>query len=136
MRLYLIKRKTDGAFLRKVEGHYSAHVGQDKNAWSETPAYMLRTPDGVAANLRKLCSTPYYDPDLPRRWKELQWKNFDGSKLDQFEVICMDVDIVSMTAMPAKDFAQIEAIETIPLTRRERGGAKPVKERQCRLNAS
>ena len=123
MRLFMIKRRADKAFLRKVEGHYSAHTGQDKNAWSETPAYMLRTADGVAANLRKLCSVPYYDPDDPARWKELQWKDFDAGKLDLFEVVCMDVDVISMTATPAKEFAQVEAIENIPLTRREREAA-------------
>lgn len=124
MRLFMIKRKSDKAFLRKVEGHYSAHRGQDKNAWSETPAYMLRTADGVAANLRKLCSTPYYPEEAGTRFRaELEWKDFDAAKLDDFEVVCMDVDVISMTATPARDFAQIEAIETIPLTRSERWAA-------------
>ena len=121
MRLFLIKRRSDGAFLRKIEGHYSAHVEQDKNAWSDSPAYMLRTPDGIAANLRKLCSVPYYPAtDEPWFFHELQWKDFDAAKLDLFDVICMDVDIVNMTATPAAEFAQVEAIERVPLTRRER----------------
>ena len=120
MRLYLIKRKADKAWLRKIEGHYSAHRGQDKNAWSEIPAYMLRTPDGVAANLRKLCSTPYYPTEDVRFGQELQWKDFDASMLDLFEVVCMDVNVISMTATPAKEFAQVEAIESVPLTRLER----------------
>lgn len=123
MRLFMIKRRSDKWFLRKVEGHYSAHVGQDKNAWSETPAYMLRTADGVAANLRKLCSVPYYEDESPRIVQELQWKDFDASKLDLFEVVCMDVDVISMSATPAKEFAQVEAIENIPLTRKERWAA-------------
>lgn len=126
MRLFLIKRKSDGAFLRKIEGHYSAHVRQDKNAWSETPAYMLRTPDGIAANLRKLCSTPYYPTDESRWYfNELQWKDFDASRLDLYDVISMDVDIVNMTVTPAQEFAQVEAIENTPLTRRERLAAQP-----------
>ena len=37
-----------------------------------------------------------------------------------FEVVCMDFDVISMKAMPAKDFAQTEAIANIPLTRSER----------------
>lgn len=118
MRLFIIRRKADGMYLRKIAGHYSAYRGQDKNAWSEIPAYMLRTPDGVAANLRKLCSVPYYEDS--RSWTELQWRNFDATKLKLFEVICMDVDVISMTATPAYEFAQIEAIENIPLTRKER----------------
>jgi hypothetical protein len=118
MKLYLIKRTSDGAFLRKIEGHYSAHTGQDKNAWSETPAYMLRTPDGIAKNLRKLCSTPFYPKG---DWsKELCWKDFDADRLSQFEIVCMDVDIVSMTATPATAFAQVSAIEAAPITRAER----------------
>ena len=122
MRLYLIKRKSDGMFLRKVEGHYSAHVGQDKNAWSGSPAYMLRTADGVAMNLRKLCSEPYTRRD---RWGfgQIEWRNFDADKLSLFEVVVMDVDIISMTATPAEHFAQVEAIESIPLTRAERNAA-------------
>lgn len=118
MRLFMIKRKADKQFLRKVEGHYSAHTGQDKNAWSETPAYLLRTPDGVAANLRKLCSVPYYPGG---KWSNgIEWRDFDANKLDLFEVVCMDVDVISMTAMPAREFAQPEAIEKVPLTRKER----------------
>jgi hypothetical protein len=82
---------------------------------------MLRTADGVAMNLRKLCSTPYWPSG---RWgSELGWKDFDSTKLALFEVVCMDVDVVSMKAVPATEFAQIEAVENIPLTRAERNAA-------------
>lgn len=121
MRLFIIKRISDGTFLRSVEAHYSAHRKQDKSAWSNTPQMMLRTADGVAMNLRKLCSTPYWPSGT---WgSELGWKDFDSAKLALFEVVCMDVDIVSMKAMPATEFAQVEAVENIPLTRAERRAA-------------
>ncbi len=122
MRLYLIRRVSDAKFLRKIEGHYSAHTGQDKNCWSDIPAYMLRTPDGVAANLRKLCSTPYYEGDYVNYGRELQWKDFDANKMGDLEIVCMNVDIVSMIATPAKEFIQIDAVENYPLTRLERQG--------------
>ena len=121
MRLYLIKRKADGAFLRTLDVHYSLHSGQDKTAWSDSPQMMLKTPDGVAGNLRKLCSTPFYQGEWPHR--EVGWKDFDSEKLKLFEVVCMDVDVISMTATPATEFAQIEAIENTPLTRSERMAA-------------
>lgn len=117
MRLYMIRRKTDALFLRKIEGHYSRHVGQDKNAWSETPAYLLRTADGVAMNLRKLCSVPR------GKGYEIDWQDFDARKLSLYEVICIDVNVIEMRAVAATDFAQPEAIASIPLTKDERAAA-------------
>lgn len=125
MRLYTIKRVSDGMYLRKIEGHYSRHVGQDKNAWSLTPAYMLRTPDGVAMNLRKLCSVPCY-PEAQRPFcSEIEWRDFDPDRLSEFEVVVMEVDVVSSKTMPAADFAQIDKIASIPLTRTERLRSEP-----------
>lgn len=123
MRLYLIKRKADKAFLRTIEAHYSLHTGQDKTAWSDKPQMMLRTPDGVAGNLRKLCSEPYWQSGKTfagHESREIGWRNFDARKLELYEVVCMDVDVISMTATPATDFAQVEAIESVPLNRFER----------------
>lgn len=121
MRLYFIRRKSDGMFLRKIEGHYSDHVGQDRNAWSDKPAYILRTPEGVLANLRKLCSTPYYPKLEPgQRFNELQWKDFDPQKLYDLEVVSADIKIIAMDVTPAMDFSQIKAIENVPLTKMER----------------
>lgn len=121
MRLYLIKRKRDGKFLRNVEAYYSNHTGEDKSAWSNKPAMMLRTADGVAGNLRKLCSESYFHGEYP--WQEMRWRNFDKSKLELFEVVCMDVDVISMTATPATDFARPDQIENIPLSKSERRAA-------------
>ncbi len=123
MRLYLIKRKADGAFLRTLEAHYSLHSGLDKTAWSEKPQMMLRTPEGVAGNLRKLCSTPYWQyakTSAGFEYREIGWTNFDAEKLELYEVVCMDVDVISMKATPAKEFAQVSAIENVPLNRMER----------------
>lgn len=122
MRLYLIKRKADGSYLRALETHYSLHTGQDKTAWSDTPQYMLRTADGVAKNLRKLCSEPYwtrYEGFI----REIGWRNFDPEKLKLFEIVVMDVDVISMKATPAEHFAQVEKISNIPLTKEERSAA-------------
>ena len=121
MILYMIRRKLDGFYLRKVEGHYSAHRGVDKNCWSQTPAYMLRTPDGVAANLRKLCSTPYYpDPDSRRFWQELEWKDFREEDLALYLVEKAYVIRTKIKLVPAVEFAQAKVIANIPLTRKER----------------
>ena len=127
MRLYMIKRKCDGLFYVNINGHYSIHTGKSEQHWSDKGRF-FRTPDGVAGNLRKLCSTPYWDTTRPdglspniSEWKELGWKDFNAVLLDQYEVVMMDVDIIAMTATPAIEFAQIEAIETTPLTRAERG---------------
>ncbi len=126
MRLYMIKRKADGKFYVNINGHYSTHTGKSEQHWSDKGRF-LRTPDGVAGNLRKLCSTPFYDKTRPeglspniRDWSELAWRDFDAEKLSQYEVVMMDVDVISMTATPATEFAQIEAIENAPLTRAER----------------
>lgn len=121
----MIKRVSDGMYLRKIEGHYSRHTGQDKNAWSVTPAYMLRTPDGVAMNLRKLCSRPCYYEDQDRNGfcREIDWRDFDAAKLEQFEVVVMQVNVVDTHTVPAADFAQIDKIASIPLTRAERDAA-------------
>jgi hypothetical protein len=130
MRLYMIKRKDDGLFYVNINGHYSVKAGKSGQQWSDKGRF-FRTPDGVAGNLRKLCSEPYFDTTRPdglckniTNWSELAWRNFDPSKLDAYEVVMMDVDIISMTATPARDFfSQDEAIAAIPLSRRERQAA-------------
>jgi len=125
MRLYMIKR-VDGTFFVNINGYYSIRTGKNEVHWSDKGRF-FRTPDGVAGNLRKLCSEPYYDTTRPdglspriKNWSELSWRNFDPSKLASYEVVMMDVDVISMTATPAADFAQVDAIESTPLNRRER----------------
>ena len=125
MRLYMIKR-TDGMFFVNINGYYSIRTGKSEQHWSDKGRF-FRTPDGVAGNLRKLCSEPYYDTTRPEglsknitNWCELSWRNFEPLKLISYEVVMMDVDIISMTATPAVEFVQIESIENSPLSRRER----------------
>lgn len=129
MRLYSIKRKSDGKFYISAMGHYSVHTGEPQYNFGNKPSQFLKTPDGVAGNLRKLCSEPYFDKTRPNglspnitNWSELSWRNFDASKLELYEVVMMDVDVISMTATPASEFVQISKIESSPLTRRERIG--------------
>lgn len=131
MRIYLIKRKSDKKFFVSINGHWALCSGHDGEYWSEKPQSFLKTPDGVAGNLRKLCSEPYWSykapatahPRVADNWRELAWKNFDATKLNQFEIVIMDVDVVSMKATPATEFIQIEHIENAPLTRAERRAA-------------
>jgi len=127
MRLYAIRRKSDGKFYVSAMGGYAIHTGKPQYQFATKPSQFLRTPDGVAGNLRKLCSDPYYDTTPPiglsnriTNWRELAWRNFDASKLDLYEVVITDVDIISTTATPAAEFVQLSAIADIPLTRRER----------------
>ncbi len=129
MRLYLIKRVSDGKFFVNINGHWMlANPNVDGTYWSDKPQTFLKTPEGVAGNLRKLCSEPYYDTEAPEGicprvavgWKELSWKNFEESQLEAYEVVCMDVDVISMTATPALEFIQVEAIANRPLSRKER----------------
>lgn len=121
MRLYIIKRKSDKKFLRSLEAYWSVNTGQNKTAWSDKPQMLLRSPDGVAKNLRKLCSVPTLDRTV--KWPEIEWSDFDASKLELYEVVSMDVDVIAMTATPATSFAQIEKIESIPISRQERRAA-------------
>jgi hypothetical protein len=131
MRLYLIKRKSDGLFFGNINGAYIVNQGASRDSaeyWSAKPQCLLKTPDGVAANLRRLCSEPYWDTTPPPKvcsavaagWKELAWRNFDPSNLDLYEVVVLDVDLISVTATPAQDFVQTAAIASAPLTSRER----------------
>ena len=132
MRLYLIKRRSDCTFFVSVNGHWALHRGDiDGQCWSEKPQTFFKTPEGVAGNLRKLCSEPYWDkepppkvcPQVAANWRELAWHKFDDRKLKDFEVVTMDVDVLSMTATPATEFVQIDAIRSRPLSRRERRAA-------------
>lgn len=128
MRLHLIKRKSDKTFFVRIDAYCMLrNSGVDVEYWSEKPQTFLKTPDGVAGNLRKLCSEPYWDTTRPdglspriTNYREIGWRNFDASKLAQFEVVVMDVDVISMRATPATDFVQIDAIENHPLNRGER----------------
>lgn len=131
MRLYLIKRTSDGKFFGGVNGNYMLVSGADMDSasyWSHKPQMLLKTPDGVAANLRRLCSEPFWNTTPPKgvldriavNWRELAWHNFDAAKLDLYEIVCMDVDVISMTATPASEFIQPEAIASIPLSKADR----------------
>lgn len=128
MRLYTIKRKSDGKFYVSAMGYYAINTGNPQYQFASRPSQFLKTPDGVAGNLRKLCSEPYWEkrapagvsPSIAEKWNELAWRNFDASKLSLYEVVVLDVDVISMTATPAESFVQIEAIENAPLTKRER----------------
>ena len=128
MRLYLIKRRSDKKFYVGINGHYALNADVSGHQWSEKPGTFFRTPDGIARNLRKLCSEPYWNTTPPpkvcaavaARWKEVAWRKFDGRKLKKYEVVIMDVDVISMTATPATEFCQIEAIRSQPINKFER----------------
>jgi len=128
MRLFMIKRKIDRKFFVGINGHYMLHARVDGQSWSDRPGVFFRTPDGIAANLRRLCSEPYWDTEAPEGvsprvavgWCELGWRNFDESKLGPYEIVTMDVDILSMKAMPATEFVQMDTIRSIPLNTFER----------------
>ena len=85
-------------YLRSQEGWYSAHVGQDKTAWSPTPAYILRTVEGVRNNLIKLCSTP------KKVGLSLEWENPDLRKLKLYEVEVYEITIQERKLIPSTDF--------------------------------
>lgn len=132
MRLYLIKNKSDKKFFVSINGHWMmCNDKVDGQYWSEKPQTFLKTPEGVAGNLRKLCSKPYWSYEVPSGvcpavavgWKELAWGDFDDRKLEAYEVVIMDVDVISMKATPATEFVQIDAIKNQPLTRSERQAA-------------
>jgi len=115
MRLFLIKRKSDNKFFHGINGYYMLNADVDGESWSEKPGIFFRTPEGIAANLRRLCSEPYWCYDRPAglspriaNWRELGWRNFDEDKMALYEIVAMDVDILSMTATPATEFVQIE----------------------------
>lgn len=103
MKLYLIKRVSDGKF-------FTVFYGREPR-FSDKPGVMFRTPDGVASNLHRLCADPVSVRDR-FGFSQTDWINFDGRKLKSYAVVVMDVDIVSMTAVPATDFIQIDAIKT------------------------
>lgn len=135
MRLYLIKRMSDGLFFGNINGAYMVNQGVDRDSaeyWASKPQCLLKTPEVVAANLRRLCSEPYWDTTPPPGvcaavaavWKELAWRDFDPSKLDLYEIVVLDVDVISATATPAREFIQTEAVADAPLTRWERKNAK------------
>lgn len=111
MKLYLIKRVSDGLF-------FTVFYGREPR-FSDKPGVMFRTPDGVASNLHRLCAEPYSVRDS---WgfTQTDWKNFDGRKLKSYEIVVMDVDIISMTAVPATDFIQLDAIKTARKSRMDR----------------
>ncbi len=128
MRLYLIKRRDDGKFFVNINGHCMLYTGKDEQYWSDKSQRFFKTPEGVAGNLRKLCSKPYWDTVPPSgicnalksNYRDLAWRDFDKRGLDKYEVVVMDVNILSMTATPAVDFIQIDKIESQPLSSRER----------------
>ena len=131
MRLYFIKRNHDGKFFCGINGHYIlqggvAHeVGQ---SWAEEPQLFLKTADGIAKNLRRLCSIPYWHITPPAgvcagvayKWRELSWKDFDEKKLRLYSVVAMDVNVLSVTATPANEFIQIDAISGAKLSRADK----------------
>ncbi len=130
MRLYLIKRRSDGQFFVNING-YSMLVNPGRLKWAQQwsdKGRFMRTPDGVAGNLRKLCSEPYWNTNPPKGvckavtkgWKEVAWHKFEGRRLKAYEIVTMDVDILSMKATPATEFIQIDAIRSKPLNKFER----------------
>ena len=131
MRLFMIKRKSDRKFFVGINGYYMLHASVDGQSWSAKPGVFFRTPDGVAANLRRLCSEPYWQTEAPkgicpavaRGWREVGWRDFDESKLGAYDIVMMDVDILSMKATPATEFVQISAIRSVPLNTFERRAA-------------
>ena len=129
MRLYLIRRRSDGRFFVSINGFQKLirpHV--DAQYWSYRAQYFFKTADGVAGNLRKLCSAPYWNtkappgvaPQVAAGWGEVAWKDFDASKLERFEIVTTEVDILSTTTTLASKFIQIEAIANHPLNSFER----------------
>lgn len=128
MKLYLIKRKLDGKFFVNVNGSWAIHCGHDGQSWSHNSQRLFKTPEGVAGNLRKLCSEPYWHTEPPARvceaikrgWRELRWENFDARRLDQFDVVITEVNILSTRTTPAAEFIQLSAIENAPLCRADR----------------
>jgi len=128
MRLYMIQRKSDREFFVGVNGHYILASGKDGQTWTGKAGRFFRTPDGVAGNLRRLCSQPYWNfnpppgvcPAVANGWREVAWHDFDARKLDAYEVVTMEVDILSMKACPASEFVQIDAIQSAPLNKFER----------------
>ena len=132
MRLYCIRRKLDGKFFVSAQGHYSVASGREQHHFATKPSQFLRTPDGVAGNLRKLCSTPYWSNEAPegvhpaiaKGWKELAWTNFDPLKLELYEVVITSVSIFKAETVSADRFIQVESIMNAPLTARERRSGK------------
>lgn len=104
MNIYFIKRVSDGKFFVSTNGLGEVY-------FSASPSMFLKTPDGVAANLRRLCSD-FCETATPSGWLEKNWKNFDTSKLDLYQVVIIKIDILSMTAQPASEFVQPSAIKT------------------------
>ena len=121
MRLYLIKRHSDGLFFVNINGHWmltNPVKAGDGQYWSAKSQQMWKTPDGIVSNLRKLCSEPYWDITPPHGlsaalgpgWKKLAWYKFDKQKLKLYDVVIMDVDVLATIATPATEFVQIEKI--------------------------
>lgn len=118
MRLYTIRRKSDGKYLRKINGHYqlvSGRTREEANEWSVGIAYLLKTADGVRSNILKLCSEPYWDtkapdgvlPAIAKTWKAVGWRNFDRSLADLYEVVSMDVTVNSQDYLPCHHFLKV-----------------------------
>jgi hypothetical protein len=93
---------------------------------------LWRTPDGIIANLRKLCSKAYFDRTRPpglspniKVWAEVGWRDFDPARLSELEIVAFDVDVISAQSIPVADFTQMDAIQNAPLNRRERREEHP-----------
>jgi len=119
MKLYTIRRKSDGKFYITSHGHYAINTGKPQYEFATSPSHFLKTPDGVRGNLVKLCSEPYFCTIPPkgvcagvaRNWKELRWRNFDPAKLDLYEVMETYVALFSQTVLPANNFMKMEETE-------------------------
>lgn len=122
MKLYAIKRTEDGKY-------YTCWGGYCGPTFSSEPTFW-RTPDGVAVNLRKLCSEHYLGTAIFGTMKFKQtvnaWRNFDENKMKLYEVIVIEVDMVSMLAVPAVDFAQPEAVAAASIQHEEKLTGKEV----------
>lgn len=104
MKLYTIKRISDGKFFISTDGRGALYFSPSPTFW--------KTPESIWANLKRICSD--YAPikgwmGFPKK----DWANFDPEKIDLYEVIVMEVDLVNVTAIPAKEFVQVEKIREL-----------------------
>lgn len=87
---------------------YTGNDGSGKPTWCKKPRF-YSTPDGITANLKRLCSE--YKPKKDRNgYLQKAWRSFEPTKLDNYAVVVWEIDILSSeTVVPAK-FATIEQI--------------------------
>lgn len=132
MKLYAIKRKSDGKFYRIQNWNYflNAGVSLDRaTEFSVKPAALYRTPDGVVRNLRKLCSVPYWDETPPKGvcsavaqgWREVGWRDFNPKLLALYSISILEVAVSSTSDVECEQFCTVEDVAGAPLSSREKG---------------